>query len=287
MGFERIARNLTSSVCDDASGAAAATMLESSCLSVPAVALRGIGETAPRRPRQRLCSSARTRRWACRFRHGLQERRGPDIFVFVERERDRANRADILRDIVAALAVAPRGGQHELAFFVAQIDGDAVDFRIGNVTASDWETGAIGFRAARPRIFREARGAFLRTLLPPFRTESNSSLMLQQFWIGRLVRAGGPFAQVGRIVRVVDREHRPRACDRAEAFNRFATDALRGAIGRDELGMSQPPAPLMPPGAYRIPDRRLSAQHQRSIAGLFANLHREARRFVWRESCRM
>ena len=60
----------------------------------------------------------------------------------------------------------------------------------------------------------------------------------EQLGVGGFVRAGGPFAEVGRVVGVVDREHRPRVGDRAEAVDRLAADALRGAVGRDEIGMS-------------------------------------------------
>ena len=62
----------------------------------------------------------------------------------MERQRNRADRADILRDVVAALAVAARRRQDELAAFVAKIDRDAVDLRIGDVAAGDRETRCVG-----------------------------------------------------------------------------------------------------------------------------------------------
>ena len=62
----------------------------------------------------------------------------------LKRQRDRADRADVLRDVVAALAVAARGGQHELAALVAEIDRDAVDFRIDEVAAGDREASRVG-----------------------------------------------------------------------------------------------------------------------------------------------
>ena len=60
--------------------------------------------------------------------------------MLAEHERHGADRADVLRDVVAADAVAARGGQHELAAFVAEVDGDAVDFRIDDVAAGDRES---------------------------------------------------------------------------------------------------------------------------------------------------
>jgi hypothetical protein len=45
--------------------------------------------------------------------------------------RDAANRGHVCRDVLAGLAVAPRGGQGELAGLVSQVDRDAVELELG------------------------------------------------------------------------------------------------------------------------------------------------------------
>ena len=154
--------------------------------------------------------------------------------MLVERERNRADRADVLGDIVAALAVAAGGREDELAAFVAEIDGDAVDFRIGDVAAGDREAGFVGVGQRRIVFFAKSR-RFSSAALPLPLIGVDFLGDRQQLGVGGFESAGGPFAQVGRIVRVVDREHRPRMGDRAEAFDRLAADALRGAVRRDEI----------------------------------------------------
>ena len=101
--------------------------------------------------------------------------------MLVERERDRADRADVVRDVVAALAVAAGGSQDELAAFVAEVDGDAVDFGIGDVAAGDGEAGAVGLGEGGVVFFAELAALLLGALLPPLRAASSSSVMASSF----------------------------------------------------------------------------------------------------------
>ncbi len=64
--------------------------------------------------------------------------------VFVERERDGANGADVLCHVVATLTIAAGGSLNELPALVAKVDRDAIDFGIGKVTAGDGKTAAVG-----------------------------------------------------------------------------------------------------------------------------------------------
>ncbi len=141
-----------------------------------------------------------------------------------------------MRHVVAALAIAAGDGEGELALLIPKIDGDAVDFRVGDVTAGDREAGAVGLL-----IRRIVLGSQFAATLFRFRAALAGRFQLgcdcEQLGIDGLIRPAGPFAKVGRVVGVVDREHRPRVGDRAKTLDRLATHALRGAIGRDELGM--------------------------------------------------
>ena len=48
-------------------------------------------------------------------------------------QRDAADGAQVMRDVVAALAVAARGAERELALFVGEGDGDAVELELDHV----------------------------------------------------------------------------------------------------------------------------------------------------------
>ena len=57
-----------------------------------------------------------------------------------EPQRNLVDRADVLRDVLAGFAVATRGGLHQHAALVAQVDGQAVELQFGRVL-----DGRIGF----------------------------------------------------------------------------------------------------------------------------------------------
>jgi hypothetical protein len=74
--------------------------------------------------------SARSRRGACRPRRAL---RAPAVRRPAQPQRDLADGADVLRHVLAGLAVAARGGLHQHALLVAQVDGQAVELQLGGV----------------------------------------------------------------------------------------------------------------------------------------------------------
>ena len=59
----------------------------------------------------------------------LQHRRRAAI----QPQRDLADGADVLRDVLAGLAVAARGGLHQHALLIAQVHGQAVELQLGRV----------------------------------------------------------------------------------------------------------------------------------------------------------
>ena len=113
-------------------------------------------------------------------------------------QRDGLDRAQVLRHVLAHLAIATGGAAHQHPVLVHQRDRQAVDLRLGLVLDS-------------------------RVLHP---------LLLQQ-----VVHACLPRTQLVLVARVGERQHRLEVRHLLELRERLGADALRRRIGREELGM--------------------------------------------------
>ena len=69
----------------------------------------------------------------------------------LQRQRDRAHRPHVLRDVLAAHAVAARGAAHQPPVFVGQRDAEAVDLQLGDIRRRVLERQAPCARARRTR----------------------------------------------------------------------------------------------------------------------------------------
>ena len=115
----------------------------------------------------------------------------------VEHERHARDRADVVGDVVAHHGIAPRGRQREPARVVGERHGHAVDFQLQHPLD----------RRGDARLGEE------------------------------LLHSFSPHGEIVGAVRVVDRQHRHAVADRLQLGHRFVADPLRGAVGRDEVGM--------------------------------------------------
>jgi hypothetical protein len=114
-------------------------------------------------------------------------------------QRDLLDRSDVLRDVLAGLAVAARRGLHEHAIFVAQVDCEAVELQLGGV-------------------FDRRIALCQRQLAPHPRVERH-----------RAARLGVGLG--------ADRQHRHRVAHRHEAVEHAADDPLGGRVGGQQLGV--------------------------------------------------
>ena len=117
----------------------------------------------------------------------------------LELERNGADRADVLGDVLAGRAVAARGGLHERAVDVTQRDGEAIEFQFGRV------------------VDRHRRLA----------------CVLAERVADALVERDDVF--IGETV--VQRQHGLVVHDRLEAARRLAAHALGGRIRHDQVRM--------------------------------------------------
>jgi hypothetical protein len=150
--------------------------------------------------RQALLGAALVERGEVRQRHvdlaaDLEQRR--DV-VAVDAQWDGGDRAQVVGDVLADLAVAARGPGLEDAVAVDQGDGQAVDLGLGDVL----ELGILDALA------REV-----------------------------VAHALDPRAQLLLAARVGQREHRLAVDDLGQRGDRLAADALRGRVRRQQLGM--------------------------------------------------
>ncbi len=113
-------------------------------------------------------------------------------------QRDRRDRPQVVRDVLADLAVAARRPADEHAVLVEQRDREAVDLRLGH---------ELKLRVVDP-LAREV-GAHPRH----------------------------PGAQLLLGAGVCERQHRDLVADLRQRRDRLAAHALRGRVGRDELGV--------------------------------------------------
>jgi hypothetical protein len=107
--------------------------------------------------------------------------------------------ADILRDVLAGLAVAAGGGGHQHAMLVAQVDGEAIEFQFGGIFDRRICVAEPQF-LAHPRV-------------------------------------EGPRAARLSIGLGADRQHRHRVAHLGKFIERRAANALGGRIGCDEFGV--------------------------------------------------
>ena len=116
----------------------------------------------------------------------------------VEAQRDRRDRAQVVRDVLPDLAVAARGAAFEHAVAVEQRDREPVDLRLRDVVEARVLDPLAREVAAHPRH---------------------------------------PRAQLLLRARVGERVHRLRMPDLLEPRDRLGADALGRRVGRDELGV--------------------------------------------------
>jgi hypothetical protein len=116
----------------------------------------------------------------------------------VDAQRYRTDRAQVLRDLLADLAVAARRAAHQHAVLVDERDGEAVDLRLGH----------------------EAHVAHLHALA--------SQVAL---------RAQHPGGQLLLVAGVGQRQHRLQVAHLLELVERLRADALRRRVGRAQLGV--------------------------------------------------
>ena len=114
----------------------------------------------------------------------------------VDPQRDRADRAQVVGDVLADLAVAARGAAHEHAVAVEQRDREPVDLRLGHELE--------------------------RRLLDPLAREV-------------VAHPVHPGAQLLLGARVGEREHRLQVRDLLELAHRLPADALGRRVGRQQL----------------------------------------------------
>jgi hypothetical protein len=128
---------------------------------------------------------------AADFEHGGCARRKPEGYL--------ANRADVLRHVLAHLAIAARGCLHQYATLIAQAHGQAVKLELGHVVH---RRIGVGQAERAPHAGVE------------------------------ILRAAGFGIGLG-----VDRQHRHGVTDRLETVEHLAANALRGRIRRQEFGV--------------------------------------------------
>jgi hypothetical protein len=118
----------------------------SSWRTAPAAALRGLTKVFSPFSRWRSLSALEVVAAHVDLAAHLQHRRR----VAAQAQRDLADGADVLRHVLAGLAVAARGGLHQHAVLVAQVDGQAVELELGGVFDRR-RVGASPVRGARAR----------------------------------------------------------------------------------------------------------------------------------------
>jgi hypothetical protein len=158
----------------------------------------GGGVTRVHERRQALLGAALVERGEVAERHvdlaaDLDQRRR-----VVDAQRDRRNRAQVVGDILADLAVAARGPAHEHPVAVQQRDRQPVDLRLGHEL--------------------EAR------VLDPLAREVVAHPL-------------DPGAQLLLAARVGQREHRLLVRDLGQVGDGLAARSLRGRVGREQLGV--------------------------------------------------
>ena len=116
--------------------------------------------------------------------------------AYVDPQRDRRDRAQVVRDVLADLAVAARGAADQHAVLVDQRDREPVDLRLGDELE--------------------------RRILDPLARQV-------------VAHPVHPRAQLRLGARVGERQHRLQVRDLVELGDRLAADALGRRVGRDEL----------------------------------------------------
>ena len=149
------------------------------------------------------------------------------------------DRAQVVRDVLADLAVAARRAALEHAVAVEQRDREAVDLRLADV-------------------------AELRVLDALAREVVAHPLH--------------PRAQLLLAARVGEREHRLGVADLLERGDRLAADALRRRVGREQLGVLAPRARAARRAARRSRRRRSPGRRGRSSGARGGGAARAARR---------
>ena len=169
-----------------------ATMRGSSCFSVPAVALRGLANGSSPAATTASVHPLELGQSACRFRREL--RAPPESGISLS-----AASASGIARIVRTFCVtsSPRWPSPRVAArtswpsLVAKIDGDAIDFRIGDVAAGDREAGAVGLVVCRIVFFSQLAATFFalsRRLCGPLPVRRRS----RAAWDRRLRTPGRP-----------------------------------------------------------------------------------------------
>ena len=135
--------------------------------------------------------------------------------------------ADVVRHVLAGLAVAARGGLHQHAVLVAQVDREAVELELGRVVDRRRVVAPARARAARARRTRARRASVV-------------SVSVRIDSIGTACRTG------------------------VEAFEHRADHALRRRVGRHAARDAPPRSPAAPGTAGRTRRRESRARRARS-----------------------
>ena len=157
----------------------------------------------------------------------------------VDPQRDRADRAQVVRDVLADLAVAARGAAHEHAVAVEQRHRQPVDLRLGHELE--------------------------RRVLDPLAREV-------------VAHAVDPGPQLLLGARVGEREHRLQVRDLLELADRLPAHALGRRVGREQLRVLALDRRAARPAARRRRRRRSRGRRGRSSGGRGRRAARAARR---------